>query len=139
MIGAVPMRTRERVSGPSMRRLSMWAVGLLGLSMAGAIATIIAILVTGSTFDSPVVAAFGVVFAGSMFSSFLCMYYMNLALTAESAAGYTTSRIGYPHLELVDESTNLIVRSAREPLISREEYRHRVEAYQAVLRGSDNA
>ena len=48
----------------------------------------------------------------------------------ESAAGYTTSRMGYPNLEQVDESTGLLVRAAGEPLLSRQERRARVRAIQ---------
>ncbi|TFC05049.1 hypothetical protein E3O42_04125 [Cryobacterium adonitolivorans] len=135
----IQMRTRERVPGLSMRRLWIWAVCLGALSLAAAIATVVAIIVTQSTFNSPVVATLAAIFAGSMGLSFLLMYYVGLAVKAEIAVGYTTSRLGYPHVELVDESTSLVVRSAGEPLISREEYRRRVQAYRTMVLGSDDA
>jgi len=139
MIDPVPFRTRERTPGPSMILLMTVAIVFAPLILASTISVMVAIVVTQSTFSNPVVATLAAVMAACLVVAFAFIYFGNLALKAEIAAGYTTSRFGYPHLELVDPSTNLIVRSAGEPLISRDEYRRRVQAYRTMVLESDDA
>ncbi|TFD93030.1 hypothetical protein E3T61_05500 [Cryobacterium lactosi] len=139
MIDPVPMRLRERVPGPSLIRTAYLTVLSAALTVASTIAVMVAILVTQSTFDNPVVATLAAILAACLVGGVACTHFVKRALKAETAAGYTTSRFGYPQLELVDPSTNLIVRAAGEPLISREEYRRRVQAYRTMVLESDDA
>lgn len=133
------MRTRERIPGLPLIQFVYGAFLFAALTVASTIAVVAAIVMTQSTFSNPVVATLAAIEAACLVGGGACMYFGNLALKAEIAAGYTTSRFGYPHLELVDPSTNLIVRSAGEPLISREEYRRRVQAYRTTMLKSDDA
>ena len=133
------MRTRERIPGLPLIQFVYGAFLFAALTVASTIAVVVAIVVTQSTFSNPVVATLAAVMAACLVVAFAFIYFGNLALKAEIAAGYTTSRFGYPHLELVDPSTNLIVRSAGEPLIGRDEYRRRVQAYRTMVLDSDDA
>jgi hypothetical protein len=139
MIDPVPVRTRERVPGPSLVRTVYVTFISAALTLASGIAMMVAIVVTQSTFDNPVVATLATILAACLVGGVACTHFAKRASKAETAAGYTTSRFGYPQLELVDPSTNLIVRAADEPLISRDEYRRRVQAYRTMVLEADDA
>ncbi|KFF59206.1 hypothetical protein JF66_12905 [Cryobacterium sp. MLB-32] len=128
-----PLRTRKTVSGLSMWRL-MWAgracSAVTGVATASAC---VVMLVTDSTFDNPWVVALCGILAASAGVGFLFLRVGDKRKDAEFAEGYTTSRVGYPNLEQVDESTGFIVRAAGEPLLTRQEHRARMLAFRASL------
>jgi hypothetical protein len=127
------MRTRTRVPGPSMWRLIVAAMASVGVA---AVVTAVAILVIVVTHDSRRVVVLLFIMVAVLGAGFLLMFWASKQMKREFAAGYTTSRMGYPNLEQVDESTGLIVRAAGEPLLSRQVRRDRVHAYKAARAGS---
>ena len=97
---------------------------------------VVAILMIVVTHDSRRVVILFWIELAALGGSFLLSYLASKQKDREFAAGYTTSRMGYPNLEQVDESTGLIVRAAGEPLLSRQVRRDRVHAYKATRVGS---
>lgn len=130
---SVELRVRERVTGVSMWRLALGAVCFAGVAVVGGVSGSVMILVSGVLFENPWLVAFWGAASASLTFSFLAILLMGKQMKREFAAGYTTSRLGYPPVEQVDESTGLIVRAAGEPLISRQEHRTRVQAFKASL------
>lgn len=124
------MRTRTMVRGPSMWRLYMAALALGGVA---AIVSVGALFVLVRTQDSPRVVPLVLVIFVAFIASFLVAHWASKQKDRECAAGYTTSGLGYPNLEQVDQATGLIVRSAGEPLLTRQERLTRVRAFKATL------
>lgn len=133
MDNSFKIQTRKMVSGLSMWRL-MWAgLACSGVTVVSTVAVCVVIIVTDSTFNNPWVVALAAILAVSAGVGFLFMRVMDKRKDAEFAEGYTTSRVGYPNLEQVDESTGFIVRAAGEPLLTRQEHRARMLAFKASL------
>ena len=119
----------------------MWRSTLVGLTFAaitavGAVLGALTILFTGVLFENPWLVAFWGTASASLMLGFIMIFVMDKQMKREFSQGYTTSRIGYPHLEQVDEGTGLIVRAAGEPLLTGQERRARVRAFKASLVGS---
>ena len=125
------MRTRCRVPGPSMWRLYMAALALVGVAL---VVMVVAILVIVVTHESRRVVILVSIDAAALVVSFLLIYWGSKQKDREFAAGYTTSRMGYPNVEQVDESTGLIVRATGEHLLTRHEHRDRVLAYKTIVK-----
>ncbi|TFD37066.1 hypothetical protein E3T37_12795 [Cryobacterium sp. TMT2-10] len=127
------IRTRSRVPGPSMWRLIVVAMLFVGVVLVVMVVAILSIVVTH---DTTVAGILFLVMVAVSLVCFLLLSWMSKQMKREFAAGYTTSRMGYPNLEQVDESTGLVVRAAGEPLLSRQVRRDRVLAYKATRAGS---
>jgi len=127
------MRIRSRVPGPSMWRINLAALALVGVMLVVMVVAILSIVVTHDT-----TVAFILLFVvGAVFlACYLLTVWASKQMKREFAAGYTTSRMGYPNLEQVDESTGQVVRAAGEPLLTRQVHRDRVLAYKATRAGS---
>lgn len=133
MSESVAFRVRERVLGISMWRLALSALFFAALTVIGGVLGAMTILASRVLFENPwLVASWGAA-AASLVLSFLTIFLMGKQMQREFAAGYTTSRLGYPNMEQVDESTGLIVRAAGESLLTRQEHRRRVQAFKASL------
>jgi len=124
-------RVRERVAGISVRRLALAGFFFATVTVVGAILGALTILFSGLLFENPWLVAFWGSATASLIFCFLVIFIVDKQMKREFAAGYTTSRLGYPNLEQVDESTGLIVRAAGEPLISRQEHYTRVQSFKA--------
>ncbi|WP_156109772.1 hypothetical protein [Cryobacterium sp. MLB-32] len=124
-------RVRSRVAGMSMWRLALSALFFAAVAVVGGISGSVMILVSGVLFENSWLVAFWGAASASLILSFLTVFLLGKQMKREFAAGYTTSWLGYPNLEQVDERTGLIVRAAGEPLISRQEHRTRVQALRA--------
>ncbi|KFF57951.1 hypothetical protein JF66_22325 [Cryobacterium sp. MLB-32] len=116
----------------------MWRLGLASLFFAtvlllGSVLGSLSIVFSGILFENPWLVAFCVIAGASGLMGFLMVSLLGRQKLKEFAAGYTTSRLGYPNMEQVDESAGLIVRAAGEPLLTRQEHHTRVQAYRASL------
>jgi predicted lysophospholipase L1 biosynthesis ABC-type transport system permease subunit len=111
----------------------MAAIAFIGVAL---VVPAVAILVIVVTHDSRRVVVLFLIEVAAFAVCFLLLYWVSKQMKREFAAGYTTSRMGYPNLEQVDEATGLIVRAAGEPLLSRQVRRDRVHAYKATRAGS---
>jgi hypothetical protein len=116
----------------------MWRLLVAVMAFVGgaAVVGVVAILVIVVTHDSRRVVVLFLIEVAVLGAGFLLMFWASKQKDKEFAAGYTTSRMGYPNLEQVDEATGLIVRAAGEPLLSRQVRRDRVHAYKAARVGS---
>lgn len=119
-----------------MWRLGIACLAFAGVTLAGTVAAVTVMAVTHTLFENPWVGSICGVAGASIFIAWLVSNVLEKRKDAEFAAGYTTSRLGYPNLEQVDESTGLIVRAAGEPLLTRQEHRDRVLAYKARVQDS---
>ena len=125
---AFEMRIRSRVAGPSCMQLLRAGFAICGLAISLAAVALVVVLVLS---DGPGTVVWGLSSAAAFAISYLFMHLGGKKGEKERAAGYTTSRWGYPNVEQVDEVTGLIVRSAGEPLLSRRVIRERLAAYRA--------
>lgn len=123
-------RIRARVPGLSMWRLATVGIGLGGLAAVTCAIGIVNIILTGKTIVMGVLVFVMMAFFVAAFS---VSHWVEKKKIMELAAGYTTSRFGYPNVEMVDAATGLIVRAAGEPLLDRSTYRARIRAYKAHL------
>jgi hypothetical protein len=124
------MRTRARVSGPSAWRLYLTALAVAGVIL---LVMVLALLVLVMTQDSRRVVPLVWIEAATLVVGLVLNHWASKQKERESAAGYTTSGMGYPNLEQVDPSTGLVVRAAGEPLLSRQAQRDRIREYKASL------
>ena len=116
-----------------MKHLMVVAATLGGTAMSLLAITMVLNFLTSDRLQVTLVLLAG----GAVFAvSFLVAYFGDKQGKRERAAGYTTSRLGYPNVEQVDEATGLIVRSAGEPLLSREVVRGRIDAFRTLSQGS---
>jgi len=90
------MRIRSGVPGPLMWRINMAALALVGVML---VVTVVAILVIVVTHDTTVTYIFLSVMGAVFLASFLLPFWASKQMKGEFAAGYTTSRMGYPNLE----------------------------------------
>ena len=130
------MRTRTRIRGLSMRTLGLSGFACAGLAATATTSTLVVMAVTRELFENPWVAGLAGLMAASLAVGYVAMRLMDKQKLREFAAGYTTSRMGYSNMEQVDERTGLIVRAAGEPLLTRQEHRARVHAFEATMADS---
>lgn len=130
MKNSFEMRTRTRAAGPSSMQLLRAGFAICGIAIALAGVALIVVLALS---DPPETVVWGLGSAAAFAISYLFMHLGGKKGDKERAAGYTTSRWGYPNVEQVDEATGLIVRSAGEALLSRQVIRSRIAAYKASL------
>jgi len=90
------MRIRSRVPGPSMWRIDMAALALVGVML---VVTVVAILSIVVTHDTTVTCIFLSVMGAVFLASYLLPFWASKQMKREFAAGYTTSRMGCPNLE----------------------------------------
>jgi len=110
-----------------------WMMIAAAIGLTAMVLLIIMIVLNFTPSDRLLVGAVFLSGAGVFCVSFLVAYLGGKKGDKEIAAGYTTSRWGYPNVEQVDGATGLIVRSAGEALLSRQVIRSRIAAYKASL------
>lgn len=130
-----PTRRIEITHRPTVIGLLRSFVMLIFTWLGLSIVFTISVLATRRVVDNPIALGALVGILGVFVAMFLCGEFVGKQLKKEAAAGYTTSPFTQIHLPEVDPRSQLIIREAGEPRLSRGQRRRVL----ATLRGSKGA
>jgi hypothetical protein len=115
--------TIKRVKGPSVRAVFYVEIACLAAIGVLLLTFLVIAFATDVPFDRPLPISLLALMA-ALFVGLLLLIELTKKMAArEMAAGYTTSVVGFTHVQQIDPGTGVVVREAGKPLLNHEERR----------------